>query len=193
MSNLPAWIQAVAAVVQAVAAIVIYLVTRDYVRLTGRLAASASEQLRLQRLDRLADDKQRAMIVSARAKTVLQRLEHLPPDMQTSGADRTIREVALWSEGDVEAVHAASASLLGMASEAAAKASMTLTWLRDRVTEIRSVRPEIGFDYRRFPYDAWKANLADAQMALRELVAYGDMMQSVMDGFAQQIPRSDEA
>jgi hypothetical protein len=69
MSNLPALIQAGAAIVQAIAAIVIYKVTHDYVGLTRDIAKASGEQVKLMRLTQLADGQEHGRTLVARAAT----------------------------------------------------------------------------------------------------------------------------
>lgn len=188
MGNISDWIQAGAAVVQASAAIVILLVAREYVQLTKQLADASSEQLRLARLDRLAQDKQQAMIVASRAESLLKRVDALPPWIQGAGVDRVIRQAALWTPSEVDALHTAAAGLLAMAGVAAARAASAMTWLLDRAREVRDAKPEFGFDYSCISNDDWGSRRADASIALKELVAYGTIMRDTMDDLARQIP-----
>lgn len=187
MSQAPAWLTAGAAVVQALATIVIYKVTREYVQVTKRMADAASEQLRLGRLDRLQEDKQVGMTVTSRARALQARVEALPASLQGPDVDRKIRTAALWNQAEVEALHTAAASMLSMAGDAAARASTAMAWLLERCNEIRAASMGSGADYSRISPVEWASTHSEALMALRELAAYGTMLRDMMDDFAKRV------
>jgi len=72
------WTQAIAAVVQAVGAVVIYIVTRDSVRISKEMSRITADQLQLARIDRLADQKQRASALRGLAQSLEARVSALP-------------------------------------------------------------------------------------------------------------------
>lgn len=184
MSNWPAWVQAVAAIIQAIAAVTIYKVTKEYVRLTRDIALAANEQLKLTRLGQLAEDKHRAGALRGRASSLEARVSALPEVAD----DTAFRERVLWTFDEVEALQNTAARVLGLAADAASKAAVECAWLRDRLQAIRDVPMNTGYDYARFfPHEEWRTRRADALVYLRELVRYADIAADLADGHAKQL------
>lgn len=184
MSDLPAWIQAGAAGVQAVAAITIYVVTRQYVALTRELAGAANEQLKLNRLSQLAEDKQRAGALRGRAAGIEARVSDLPeqPD------DTAFRTRALWTADEIDGLQTAAAQVFGLAADAAGKAAVELTWLRDQIQAIRDVPINMGYDYpRSFPNEEWRTRRAAALTSLRELMQHALISADLADSQGKQL------
>jgi hypothetical protein len=185
LSDLPAWIQAAAAVVQAGAAVTIYVVTKDYVKLTRDIARAGTDQLKFSRLSQLAEDKQRAVALNGRASSLEARVTALPSEI-TGPADRLLRQAALWTPAEIDALQTAASGVLSLAAEAASRAAIDLSWLLDRILEIRAVPPQNGYDYSRFPKEEWQSRRADALLHLRELMAYAKSSQELVEDFAKQ-------
>jgi hypothetical protein len=183
------WTQAVAAVVQAVSAVVIYFVTRDSVRISREMAEVTAAQLHLAHVDRLAEEKQRASTLKSLAQSLEARVSALPDHAQ----DTPFRQLPLWTTGEIEALHTSSAPVLSLAADAASAAAVELTWIRDRLLAIRETTISQGFDYARF-FDEkeWRERRASALMRLRELLKYAEIVASRADADAQRLSRQSD-
>jgi hypothetical protein len=179
-----AWTQAVAAVVQAGGAIVIYFVTRDSVRISKEMSQITADQLHLARIDRLADQKQRATILRGLAQSLETRVSALPECAE----DSAFRQLPLWTLGEIESLHTSAGPVLAMAADAAGIAAVELTWIRDRLLDIRAVPISQGFDYARFFKEMdWREHRATALLKLRELIHYAGFVANLADDQAKRL------
>ncbi|HKO18400.1 MAG TPA: hypothetical protein VJU82_05900 [Acidobacteriaceae bacterium] len=184
MTDWPSWIQAAAAILQAAAAIVIYRVTKEYVQLTRDIARASNEQLKLTRRTQLAEDVQRAAALRGQASSLEARANALPEHAD----DTAFRQRPLWTDEEVEGLQAAAPRVLGMAADAASRASEELTWLRDRVAAVRETSPSQGYDYNRFfPTSEWPARRAAALQSLRELMRYSAVAAALAEEHAKAL------
>ena len=87
MDQLPAWIQGAAAVIQAAVAVLLWWVTRKYVRLTHRLSEAAENQLALMQGAELHRRRADLVDLTSLARRLVKSLGELPavktdPDAQ---------------------------------------------------------------------------------------------------------------
>ncbi len=184
MNEVTAWIQAIAAIVQAAAAVTIFFITRQYVRLTRDISVAGKEQLKVLRLNQLADEKQRAVALRGRAVGLEARVSALP----TQPADTAFRQATLWSTSEIELLQTDASAAISLAVEPASKAAIGLTWILDRLTAVRNTSVSAGYDYPRFfPTSEWPGRLADTLMHLRELIQYADLAQRQAEDSAAEL------
>jgi hypothetical protein len=184
MSDWSASIQAGAAVVQAVAAIIIYAVTREYVHLTRDIALAGKEQLKLTRLTQLSHEKQRANALRGRAISLEARVSALPvgPD------DTALRRLPLWTFEEVEGLQSTAAEVNGLAADASGKAAVALVALRDQVQAIRAVPTNMGYDYaKHFREEEWRAHRTTALTAITELLSHAATAARLAEEEARQL------
>lgn len=182
--NLPAWLQVIAAFIQAGAAITIYVVTKEYVQLTKGIAQAAGAQLHFNRLNQIAEEKLRAGGLRGRASSLESRLSALPNEID----DTAFRQRALWTFEEIDSLQQSSALVSGLAADAASAAAIELTWVLDRVQAIRAVPINVGYDYPRFfPDKEWRERRATGLMRLRELVKLAQAAAELSDQEAKTL------
>lgn len=187
MNSVPAWIQAGAALVQALAAVTIYYVTKEYVRLTKGIASAASDQLEFTRLNQLAEDKLRAGGLRGRASSLESRLNALPEEVD----DTAFRQRALWTFEEIDALQQSSALVNGLSADAASSAAIELTWILDRLQAIRAVPIPVGYDYPRFfPHREWRERRGTGLMQLRALMRLAQAAAEWADQEARQLSKT---
>jgi hypothetical protein len=170
MTALPSWLQAGAAVIQAGVAIALYKITKEYVRLTGRLAAASEAQVELLRAER--DDERSAPLRRLRslAKRLLSGLQQLP-----DGSPEAVQQAAtlfanaiLPADPELQEFHAV-ATEVGPGVEALAQAAAeNLRWLLDRARPAHE--NHITYDYRKLNWKEWAFRWGEADQALKKLV-----------------------
>jgi len=107
----------------------------------------------------------------ARANRLRQALHSLPEDAKGPHADRMLHEAPLWNSVELEGFQTAANRLDDTTAASAAKIISNLRFLEDRVLEVRAPNPNLGYDYNRFPYEKWRFNWTEAELALEKLVA----------------------
>ena len=180
MSDLPAWLQATAAVAQLGFGYAMFRITRDYVRATKEnvqatkdIAVSTAAQVELLRAGQSKDSKQEGAFAEVAQRVAILRdsLESLPSPGAQAAADRLMRSATLPADQDLEGLTVSAARLGAATAETAARAVQDLRWLRDRALEVRSVTPMQGYSWQDFRWDRWAAHYVGAKNALETLRA----------------------
>jgi hypothetical protein len=171
VNEIPAWLQASAALVQLGFAFAIYRITKSYVAATKDIALSTAAQVELLRAGQSRDHGQETAIadLTQRAAILQASLDSLPGPGSQQIADRMMRDATLFSDNDLDALSAAAARLGAATAETAAEAVQHMRWLRDRAQEVRSVPRERGFDWGRFNWSRWTQHYVGARNALQAL------------------------
>ncbi|MEO6068259.1 MAG: hypothetical protein ABJB33_05030 [Gemmatimonadota bacterium] len=167
MSDLPILIFVAAAVVQAMAAILIYRSTRATSGGGGRAGA--------------ATDKEAARLLAARARALYAKVDGLPVSLLGPGGDKRLREAPLWSASDVTELRPRSSFLLSLCEEPIASAEAALQWILPQAEKIRSSSKDQGFHYVDFPHDKWSAMHHQALDGLHLLETYGEVAAQTID------------
>ncbi len=157
-------IQAMAALVTALVTMMLALVTWQYVRLTQRLAEAASAEMTFH--EEAEAEKWREL--DGYTKLIRDLLSGLPggPD----DADRRMRQAASWEPGDLMRLQRLAARLDRRAGERAAAVVTAMTWLGERLREVKGVDPAAEYDWSKFPWDRWRKE-GEAARASLDLIA----------------------
>ena len=153
-------IQAVAALVTSLVTGVLVFITWRYVRLTRRLAEAAHAEMLFH--EEAEAEKWREL--NAYTKLVRGLISGLPVGGQ--GADGAMRQAPSWEIGDVVRLQRLAARLDRSAGERAAAVVTAMTWLGERLREVKSSGSADGFDWSKFPWDRWKKELSTAKGGL---------------------------
>ena len=168
---LPAWLQAGAAVVQAGVAVLLYRITRDYVRLTGRLAVAGEAQVELLRAQR--DETRGAELkqLTALAQSLLERLRQLPgpnADAQQR-ADALIKNAVLPADEELQELRRLAAAVGPGVGQLARAATDNFGWLLGWARQVQASNAVAGFEYRRIKWPEWVFRWIEAEQALHKL------------------------
>src|SRR6266516_6746116 len=133
MTNLTAWLQAGAAVVQAGVAVALFKITRDYVRLTQRLAVASEAQVELLRAERDAERSEPLRRLQSLAKMLLACLHKLPgPGAESQQqAARLFGDAVLPADAELQEFQAAAAAVGPGVDALARAAAENFCWLLD--------------------------------------------------------------
>lgn len=153
-NNLPIWIQAGAAVAQAILAFVLWRATSKYVELTADLVATNQQQLNEVRNSRVHARHGQLVRLRQLAEQVRTLLAAFPDRLEGSGVDRSMRNLPLWDTEPRELVQLA-ANLLPVAPYAHEVAT-NIDWIADRVRDVRKTTVEQGFRYERIDRLEWQ-------------------------------------
>jgi hypothetical protein len=162
-------VQALAAIVQAIAAgvtvvltAVLVWATRRYVGLTAELAKAATAEGERQR--KVAADQR------LRFLAIVGRLDVLVADLPEDRAESKIRAALVWEVTDVDQL-LALAPHMGLATVVDAEsAGPSLRWLRERVRFVQRVPEKMGLDWdKELPAEIWTERLTYARKALRDI------------------------
>lgn len=158
-------IQAIAALTTSLVTVVLVFITWRYVRLTRRLAEAASAEMSFH--EEAETEKWREL--NAYTKLIRGLLSGLPASEQ--GADRAIRQAPSWESGDVMRLQRLAARLDRHAGERAAIVVTAMTWLAERLHEVKSKDPAEGYDWSTFPWNRWRKEIETARAALDAIAA----------------------
>jgi hypothetical protein len=156
-------IQAIGSVVTAVVTAILVVVTRRYVHLTERLATAAAAQLEFQKEAEVGKTHE----LNAYVKLIAAILASLPNDQQT--ADRVMRHAINWSPDDLLRFQALASQLSLEAGEHAATMATSMSWLAERVQDVKNTPPSAGYNWSRFPWAQWIDHLGQANAALEQV------------------------
>lgn len=163
--NAPA-VQALASLATLIVTGVFARVTWRYVQLTNRLADAASEQLRFQQEATRAKWHE----LWGYVKLLNRALSELPDETRRATRDKDIRSAFLWDQSDLARFQSLAAQLGSLPGTNAALVVSSMSWLRDRVEEVRAVPRERGINYDRdFPWDRWCGELKRARDRLDDV------------------------
>jgi hypothetical protein len=161
-------IQAIAALVTAVVTMVLALTTWQYVRLTQRLAEAASAEMTFR--EEAEAEKWREL--HAYTKLVRGMLAALPAASSRSEADdHAMRQAASWETGDVMRLQRLAARLDRRAGERAAVVVNSMTWLGERLREVKGAGPAEAYDWSKFPWSRWRQEMDAARTGLDTISA----------------------
>lgn len=135
--NAPA-VQALASLATLIVTGVFARVTWRYVQLTNRLADAASEQLRFQQEATRAKWHE----LWGYVKLLNRALSELPDETRRATRDKDIRSAFLWDQSDLARFQSLAAQLGSLPGTNAALVVSSMSWLRDRVEEVRAVPRE---------------------------------------------------
>jgi hypothetical protein len=161
------WITAVSALVQAVAAVVLYGVTRRTLSVNEELAKVAADQLAHERerdLERRERNKKSLRAISERLLRIVSDL----PDREGAGADSSLRASVSWSQADISSIERLSLDVDAADALTAATTRLRLEYLLEQIRAVQAVKKSIGFDYSEFPWDRFAS---DRSALLAELSA----------------------
>ncbi len=153
-------IQAMAAFVTALVTIVLALITWQYVRLTQRLAEAASAEMTFH--EEAEAEKWREL--NAHTKLIRGLLSGLPAGPQD--ADRRMRQATSWEAGDLMRLQRLAARLDRRAGERAAAVVTAMTWLGERLREVKAADPSSAYEWSRFPWGRWQKEAETANAGL---------------------------
>lgn len=168
MTDTLIWIFALAAVVQGIAALLIYRSVRG-----GGSAPAAGS---------LAAERVAALKLAEQARAVYAKVVTLPPTLLGPGGDRRLREATLWSSGEVTALRPETPVLASCCGEAFIAAEAALGWLHDQASSIRAKPKDQALHYVDFPHEKWKASYEQALDGLHLLETYGEVTARVAEG-----------
>ncbi len=158
-------IQAVAALVSALVTVVLVYITWRYVRLTQRLAEAASAEMSFH--EEAEAEKWREL--NAYTKLIRSLISGLPAAEQ--GAVRIMRQAPSWEPGDVMRLQRLAARLDRRAGERAAAVVTAMTWLGERLHEVKTADPDAASDWSRFPWGRWRQEIERATRGLDAIAA----------------------
>ena len=157
--------------VQAGASIVLIGITWRYVVLTARMSRSAADQAKLLDDQRRLDRELRLSAVFLSVVRLKSALESLPGPESEARADRMLRQAAIWTPSELDSFASNSARLGSEVAAIAAAVVDNLSWLGDRVRDVRAVSTNTGFDYSRFAWGEWHTRASNAQNGLARIEA----------------------
>jgi len=172
-AELPSWLQAGAAVLQALVAIALYRITRRYVDLTGRLAAASEAQVEILRAEKDEKRSEPLQQLAALSRTLLSALQELPgPGKEAqSRADSLIRNAVLPSDSELQELRRLAATVGPAVTQLAQKATENLGWLLNWARQVQATNQAQGFEYRRIKWNQWVFRYTEAEQALTKLAA----------------------
>lgn len=154
---------AAAAVVSALTTIVLACLTARYMTLTRDLVEIQRQQL-AEQMKREADRRQLDIDeLSGVALIFVDKLRQLPHAEDRSRANSMMRKLILWADSDVLKLESAAARFGGHTLFMALSATNMLRSIAARVRAVCVVDPRVGFDWGRFDYDGWLAELSTAE------------------------------
>jgi len=175
------WLNANAAAVQAIAAIVstaitvvLVAITWRYVRLTRDLALIARRQLELVNAARVAEASARR----TRLDALISRLRAVRASLQVPPQHpERLLEPPLWSDAETLELHQLAAAVDATAAELARDAVGFLSGLRDLRLAAQDACDRGSLDWQRFPWDRWNHAHQGAERCLISLAAHLDRLE----------------
>ncbi len=153
-------IQAIAALTTSLVTVVLVFITWRYVRLTRRLAEAASVQMSFHQ----EAEAEKWRELNAYTKLIRGLISALPEREQDP--DRAMRQAASWEPGDVKRLQRLAARLDRRAGERAAAIVAAMTWLGERVREVKETGSADQYDWAKFPWGRWRKELSTAREGL---------------------------
>ncbi len=158
-------IQAMASIVTAAVTVALVVVTWRYVHLSARIAEAARAEL----LFHEEEEAEKWRELNAQTRLIRALLSTLPAEDR--GADALARQAVSWDQADVARLQRLAARLDRSAGERAATVVTAMTWLAERVREIKSADPESGYNWAEFPWARWTREIATARSGLDAIAA----------------------
>ncbi len=154
-------IQAVAAVVSVAAVLVLAVLGWRAIAAVRRIATAVEDQLAAQRAHSAA--RQGELIA------LVQMFSRLLADLPTSREDAdALRSCALWDEHDLTRIQRLAAEESPQCGERAALAGAPVRWLRERIAEVKAIRPDVAVRWDHFPWSRWEEELDRARARIGE-------------------------
>lgn len=168
-----AWVQALAAAVQAGAAVILLKVTRDYVKLTQRLAVAGEAQVEILRAARDEQHSEPLREMAETARHLLNALRQLPGPGEEARqrANTLIRGAVLPPDEELARLRSLAAKVGPSVAQYARSASENLAWLLQRARDIQNVSPSLGYDFQKIKWPEWVFRYTEAEQALTRLAA----------------------
>jgi hypothetical protein len=161
-------VQAIAGIASLMLTAALAVITAVYVRFTWDLVKAARSQAAAATAQ-LHEAQRKRIARRDRLHSLIQGLLRLVRDLPTERqhADEQIRRVDIWTDTAVEDL-----SNLGVEFDLNAKLGVVvpgLRWLSARVREVQAVRPEAGYDWRKFPWNDYESTLRTTHEMLRSM------------------------
>lgn len=159
-------IQAVTAIVTALATIVLVAVTARYVRLTGKLVDTAAAQLRA-----LAEaQRTRRQELRSSMERLMLALASLPISFQRQQADQMIRDSGSWNDFDFGRFRTLAAEVSTRAGSNAAVVEVKMKYLADQIDKVKQVPVLTGVSWGTFAWAPWEIAINDARARLEAIL-----------------------
>ncbi len=157
-------IQAVATVVSVLVTAALALITLWYVRLTRTLVEATKSQAEFLREAVKARKRHLLAVVK-----MLRILVMSFPEIRQHGEQ--MRGATTWDNNDLADLKRLASEFGTLAGQRAAVATSSLLWLKDRVDEVKAIKPGLGVSWNDFPWDRWDSELKRAKENLEALCA----------------------
>jgi len=173
MTQLPAWLQALAAILQVGFAYAIYRITKEYVIATKQIAMSTAAQVELLRASSSTDQgkKEASLELQQHLTAIRDFLTGIPSPTARQNADHLARTVVLIPDVHLDGILSTGRKIGAAAAETATRLAQSVRWLRERLRTVQQTNPNLGFDWSRFDWDQWTSRYLDASLALDALLS----------------------
>lgn len=151
-----------AGAIQAVATVILVIITCLYVRLTNRLSNIAKEELEFLRK---AEQVKKSQLLAV-LKTLRICLGELPVDPKDG---EKIRKVTIWEDRDLNDLQQLASDLDIYAGQTVAIVINSLRWLKEQVDMVKNTNPKLGANWHKFPWEEWNKNLTHAKENIVEV------------------------
>ena len=169
MEHVPAWIQGVAAAVQAAVAVLLWRVTAKYVRLTHHLSQTAANQLALLRETELHRRRADLVDLTSLARRLLKSLEELPATNADHDASGRLLFASLWRPEELGELRVLAAKAGADFAEKADQPAVDLNWMLERIHPVRTEKRGQGFEMASFRWDEYATRIQRAKAALAQI------------------------
>lgn len=169
MDQPPAWIQAGAAIVQALVTVILCWVTAKYVRLTHDLSKTAENQLGLMRETEFHRRRADLINLTSLTRRILKSLEELPAAKGDHDASGRLLFASLWRPEEVGEFRLLAAKAGPDFADKAEQPAVDLNWILERIAPVRSEKRGLGFEMGSFPWDEYSIRMNRAKAALGEI------------------------
>ncbi len=172
MGQLPAWLQALAAMGSLGFAYAMFRITREYVIATKQIAMSTATQVELLRASSSPDAKRKdaSLELQQHLTAVREFLDGVPSPTARQNADRLARTSVPIADSSLDGLLSAARKIGAASAETATRLVQSARWLRERIRAVQATNPDHGFDWQRFDWDAWGSRYLDASLALDALL-----------------------
>jgi len=166
LDQVPAWIQGAAAVIQAAVAVLLWWVTKKYVRLTHRLSEAAENQLALMQEAELHRRRADLVDLTSLARRLVKSLGELPAAKTDPDAQRRLLFASLWRLEEVGELRSLAAKAGRDLAEKTELLTVDLNWMLERIHPVRSEPRGQGFEMGSFAWDEHAIRVARAEEGL---------------------------
>lgn len=166
MDQVPAWIQGTAAVIQAAVAILLWWVTRQYVRLTHRLSEAAENQLAVMHEAELHRRRADLVDLISLAGRLVKSLGELPTGRTDADAQRRLLFASLWRIEEVGELRSLAAKAGRDLAGKTELLTVDMNWMLERIHPVRSEPRGQGFEMGSFAWDEYAVRAARAKEGL---------------------------